>query len=162
MAKVAKKAPTHELDKEGDVMTEDAKQALIDGLNEDLAHEFQAVIHYLVGAQLMTGQARPELKEFFTAEIQDELNHAEFLAHKVTALGGTPTTQPVPVELGGSNREQLEIAMTAEAETIERYKRRVDQANAVGDAGLAVRLEDLIADETEHLEELQMVLRDFG
>lgn len=138
-----------------------ARQELIDGLNQDLAHEYQAVIHYLVGAQLMTGQARPELKEFFTAEIQDELAHAEFLAHKITALGGTPTTEPAPVTLGDSNRERVEIAMRSEAETIDRYKRRVEQAEVVGDAGLAVRLEDLIADETEHLEELRMVLKDF-
>lgn len=142
-------------------MADDATQALIDGLNEDLAHEYEAVIHYLVGAQLMTGANRPELKEYFEGEIQDELGHAQFLAQKIVALGGTPTTEPGEVTLGSSNREQLEIAMEAERSTIERYKQRVKQAEAVGEAGLVVRLEDVIADETEHLEELKMILEGF-
>ncbi len=142
-------------------MADQAKQALIDGLNEDLAHEWAAVIHYLVGAELMTGANRPELKEYFEGEIQDELGHAGFLTHKIISLGGTPVTEPAEVTLGSSNREQLEIALEAEEATIERYKQRVKQAEALGEAGLVVRLEDVIADETEHRDELRMVLEDF-
>lgn len=142
-------------------MTDVTKQDLIDGLNEDLAAEYQAIIFYTVGAELMTGANRPELKEVFRAEVQDELGHAEFLAHKVVALGGAPATSPKPVDLGDSNRERLELALQAEEETIERYQRRVEQADALGESGLKVRLEDLIADETEHREELLLTLRDF-
>lgn len=146
---------------EGRSPATDAKQDLMDGLNEDLAAEYQAIIHYLVGAQLMSGHGRPELKQFFESEIQDELGHAQFLAHKIVALGGTPTVKPRPVELGKDNREQLEIALESEKDTIERYRRRIQQADAVGDAGLRVRLEDILADETEHKEELELVLRKF-
>lgn len=139
----------------------DAKQELIDGLNEDLAGEFSAIIHYLLGAEMMTGHGRPELRSFFQSEIQDEVAHAQFLAHKIVALGGTPTARPAEVRLGRSNKEQLEIALEAERETIERYLQRVKQADAAGDPGLRLRLEDLIADETGHMHELELILRDF-
>ena len=143
-------------------MSDQATQELIDGLNEDLAAEFQAVIHYLVGAEMMTGASRPELKEFFEGEIQDELGHAQFLTSKIVALGGEPTTEPADAELGSSNREQLEIALQAEKDTIQRYKQRVKQAEAAGETGLTVRLEDVIADEEEHRDEIRMILEDFA
>lgn len=142
-------------------MADATKQDLIEGLNEDLAAEYQAVIHYIVGGELMTGHGRPELKEFFAAEIQDELGHAQLLANKIVALGGTPTTTPAPVRLGKSNREQLEIALEAEKETIERYRKRIGQAEAAGETGLKVRLEDLVADETEHRDEIELILKNF-
>lgn len=142
-------------------MADEAKQALIDGLNEDLAAEYQAVIFYTVGAQLMTGANRPELKSLFESEIPDEQAHAELLAHKIVALGGEPTTEPAPVRLGSSNRERIEIALEAEVDTISRYRQRIKQAEAAGETGLQVRLEDLLADETEHREEMEMILQDF-
>ena len=142
-------------------MPSDETQDLIEGLNEDLAYEFQAIVFYTVGAQLMTGADRPELKEFFEAEIQDELAHAQFLAAKIVGLGGEPVTRPKPVELGGSNRERVELALQAEVDTIRRYQRRVEQAEADGEIGLKIQLEDLIADETDHRDEMRMILKDF-
>ena len=142
-------------------MTESQRQALIDGLNEDLAAEYQAVIFYMIGAQLMTGPNRPELKQLFETEIQDEIGHAQFLASKIIALGGEPVTEPRPVQLGESNRDRIELALEAESETIERYERRAEQAEQAGEIGLQVRLEDLVADETEHKEEMELILRDY-
>lgn len=142
-------------------MPSDEMQDLIEGLNEDLAYEYQAVVFYTVGAQLMTGADRPELKELFEAEIQDELTHAQFLASKIVGLGGEPVTEPKPVELGASNRERVELALQAEVDTIGRYQRRVEQAEAVGEIGLKIQLEDLIADETDHRDEMRMILKDF-
>ena len=142
-------------------MADDARQALIDGLNEDLAAEYQAVIFYTVAAEMMAGANRPELKSLFQAEVQDEQGHAQLLAQKIIALGGEPTTEPAPVRLGSSNRERVELALEAEVDTISRYRQRIKQAEAVGETGLKIRLEDLVADETEHKEEMEMILRDF-
>lgn len=142
-------------------MADDAKQALIDGLNEDLAAEYQAVIFYTVAAQLMTGADRPELRALFESEVADEQGHAELLARKIIALGGEPTTEPAPVRLGSSNEERVRLALEAEVDTISRYRQRIKQAEAAGETGLQVRLEDLVADETEHKEEMEMILRDF-
>lgn len=136
------------------------KQKLIDGLNTDLSHEYQAVLMYNTYAAMASGIHRPILKTFFEAEITDELQHAAFLANKVTALGGTPTTKPAPLQLVETSTEMLEQVRKAEAETIERYVERRRQAEEFGDYGLAADLDDIISDETGHKEETEKLLRD--
>jgi bacterioferritin len=135
-----------------------AKQALIDGLNEDLAHEYQAIISYLLYSRLVSGPLRPELSDFLEGEVADELEHAKFLAQKVVALGGKPVTRPAEVRLGRSNRELFELALQAEKDTIGRYTQRIKQADAAGELGLRVELEERVVEETRHKEELERIL----
>lgn len=139
-------------------MAADAKQALIDGLNTDLAGELGAVIQYTTYAAVANGVHRPTLVAFFQGEIADELGHAQFLANKIAALGGIPTTQPDQVKIGSTNRELLEFVLEAETRAIQNYTERVSQAEAVGDIGLKVQLEDQIRDETSHREETMRLL----
>lgn len=138
----------------------DARQELIDGLNEDLAGEYQAVIMYRTYASLVRGPFRPELKAFFESEILDELQHAAFLADKIVALGGVPVTRPAEVSVTQDNREMLENALRGEEETIERYTRRIGQAEAAGEIAIKVELEDLIVDETRHRDDIRRMLKD--
>ena len=133
-------------------------EELIDELNTDLAAEFQAVITYRLFASLCSGPFRQEIRSFFEGEVPDELEHAKFLADKIVALGGTPTTEPLPVRITRDNREMFEIALQAETDTIKRYEKRVSQADELGLTALKVRLEDLIVDETRHKEEIEMRL----
>jgi bacterioferritin len=134
---------------------------LLEGMNRDLAAEYQAVITYRTFASLATGPYRSEIRAFFEGEIPDELGHAQFLADKIVALGGDPTTKPLPVTITRDNREMFEIAHRAESETIERYEERVAQADALGLTALKVRLEDLIVDETGHKEEIERRLKNW-
>ena len=136
-------------------------EELIAGLNEDLAHEFNAVITYRLFASMCSGPYRQEIREFFEAEIPDELGHAQFLADKIVAYGGEPTTEPAPVEITTDNRRMFEIALKAERDTVERYERRIEQAESLGKTGLKIRLEDLIVDETQHAEEMERILHNW-
>ena len=52
----------------------------------------------------------------------------------------------------------LEQALAAEERTIADYTDRRDQADAIGDIGLKVALENLIADEGNHKEEIERIL----
>ena len=131
---------------------------LIDGLNEDLAAEYQAVIMYRTYASLVSGPFRQELRAFFEGEIPDELAHAAFLADKIVALGGTPAVTPGAIPITNDNREMLENTLQAEIETIERYTRRVEQADKAGEVGLKVQLEDMILDETTHRDDIRRML----
>ena len=136
-------------------------QDLIDGLNEDLAAEYQAVIMYRTYASLVSGPYRPELKAFFEGEIPDELAHAAFLADRIVALGGTPTVQAAPVPVASDNRQMLENALQAEVETIARYTKRAEQAENAGEIGIKVQLEDLIVDESGHRDDIRRMLVDW-
>ena len=138
------------------------KQTLIDGLNEDLAHEYQAILMYNSYAAMASGIHRPMLTGFFEGEIVEELQHAQFLANKITALGGRPVTEPATLELKTTSEEMLRQVLEAEAATIKRYVQRREQAEAYGDYGLAADLDDIISDETTHKEETEKLLRDIA
>lgn len=134
------------------------RQALIDGLNHDLAGEFQAVVMYTQYSALLTGPYRRELRSLFQAEIPDEQGHAQFLADKIASLGGEPTTVPRAVPAADQPLEMLQQALRAEKQAIADYSKRIGQAEALGEIGLKVNLESQVADETRHKEELERIL----
>jgi bacterioferritin len=137
------------------------KQTLIDHLNEDLAEEFSAIIQYITYATKATGPYRPQLRDFFLAEVADEQGHAEFLANKIVALGGEPTTEANPVPEANTNQEMLKAVLDAEKRAVKNYSQRAEEAAEYGDKGLMVMLEDMAADETTHMEETERILRDW-
>lgn len=137
------------------------KQTLISHLNDDLAGELGAIIQYLTYAAKATGPYRPQLSQFFLTEVADEQLHAQFLANKIVALGGEPTTTPRPVPLARTNREMLEAVFVAEKKAGKDYTQRAIEAEEYGDKGLMVQLEDMVRDETGHAEETERMLRDW-
>ena len=137
------------------------KNALIKRLNEDLAGELGAIIQYLTYAAKATGPYRPQLAQFFLAEVADEQFHAQFLANKIVALGGEPATAPRSVPPAKTNREMLQAILEAEQRAVADYTQRAKDAEAFGDKGLVVQLEDMVRDESGHSEETERMLRDW-
>jgi bacterioferritin len=137
------------------------KEQLIERLNEDLAGELSAIIQYITYASKTTGPYRPQLADFFLKEVPDEQTHAEFLANKIVALGGEPTTTPRAVTKAANNHEMLEAVLVAERRAVADYTQRAAEAEAYGDIGLANQLEDMVTDETGHAEETERMLRDW-
>lgn len=134
------------------------RESLIEGLNRDLAGEYQAILMYTHYSAKLTGPYRRELRALFQTEVADEQRHAQFLADKIAALGGEPTTHPNPVPFANQPRVMLEQALAAEEQAIMEYTDRRSQADAIGDIGLKVALENLIADEMGHKEEIERIL----
>lgn len=137
------------------------KKTLIEALNEDLAGELQAVIQYMTYSARVTGPWRPQLVAFMQTEVQDELMHAQFLADKIAALGGEPTTTPRPVPPAEHPRDMLKAILEAELQAGKDYTERAKQADEYGDKGLAVQLEDMVRDETGHAEETAKLLKNW-
>lgn len=136
-----------------------SREQLLAGLNEDLAGEYQAILMYVTYAAAVTGPHRPMLKQFFSAEVPEELAHAQFLADKIASLGGRPVTTPREVPAAADARAMLENVLAAEKRAIADYKARAEQAAAFGDKGLATHLETIVEDETAHFEETEKILR---
>jgi bacterioferritin len=55
-------------------------------------------------------------------------------------------------------KAMLEAALNAEVETIARYVERRGQAEAAGEYGLAAEFDTIIADESNHRDELRLML----
>jgi bacterioferritin len=137
------------------------KQEIIKALNEDLSGELGAIIQYITYAAKTTGPYRPQLSEFFLKEVPDEQMHAQYLANKIVALGGDPTTKARDVPAARSNREMVEAVLEAEKRAVADYTKRAKQAEEFGDKGMVVQLEDIVNDETGHKEETERLLRDW-
>lgn len=143
-------------------MANDAMKKLIEGLNDDLAGEYNAIISYLQYSAKVNGPYRPQLVQFLQQEIPDEQGHAQYLADKIVSLGGEPTVTPRPVKTSNDTRKMLEFIYEAEAQTVENYRKRIEQADAVGEVGLKVQLEDMLNDETSHRDEVRKILDGWG
>jgi bacterioferritin len=135
------------------------KKALIDGLNQDLANELGASILYLYQTSTSSGWDGEELREFLTPEITGEMAHAIFLAEKIAALGGKPTTMPTQHKSPKDVKSMLKYDLKLEREAIEGYRQRCIQAEECGEIGLKIKLEEIIMDETGHAEQIERILR---
>jgi len=137
------------------------KKEMIKRLNEDLAGELGAIIQYLTYAAKASGPYRPQLAQFFQTEVADEQLHAQYLANKIVVLGGEPSTQPRAVPAARTNKEMLQAVLEAERKAVADYTQRAKDAEALGDKGLMVQLEDMVRDESGHSEETERMLRDW-
>jgi len=138
-----------------------SKHMLRERLNGDLAAELAAIIQYITYAAKTSGPQRPELSSFFLKEVAEEQKHAQFLADKIVALGGEPTTRPADISTPTSNRDLLQAILAAETDAVTRYTERVKDAETFGDKGLAVRLEEMVRDEAGHRQETERILADW-
>src|SRR5262245_57499721 len=135
------------------------KKALLQGLNEDLANELGASILYLYQTSVASGWLGEELREFLTPEIAGEMQHAVFLAQKICALGGKPTTVPKQHKCPKDVKGMLKYDLKLEREAVANYQKRCMQAEEAGEIGLKVKLEELIVDETAHAEQIERILK---
>lgn len=137
------------------------EEELIERLNEDLAGELSAIIQDIVYAAKATGPYRLELSDFFLSGLPDERGHAEFLAGKIAALGGEPTTKPRRVPAASTNIEMVQSVFVAGRKAISDYTERAREAEKKGDRELAVQLEGMVRDETRRLEESRRFLQEW-
>ena len=135
------------------------KQSLIDGLNQDLNLELEAMLRYLYHSASATGLLGHELREELKGDIVGELNHAVFLADKITALGGQLDINPSMPTKVRTAKEMMAIDIAAERQIIKNYATRIAQAEELGETGLVIRLEDILAEETDHAEQLERLGR---
>jgi bacterioferritin len=135
------------------------RDALLRGLNEDLAGELGTIIRYNYQAGRAYGPIGEHIRELFRAEVMDELGHAAFLTDVIVDLGGEPTTSPMHFEKPGTLRETLELDLRMEQADVERYKEHAALAERVGDIELKLKLEEIAADESRHARQIQRILK---
>lgn len=119
-------------------------------LNEDLAREYQAVIAYIVYSQTMKGAEYMDIARELEMHAGEELAHAIKIAKQIDYLGGTPGVTPKPVKSSDDPKVMLRADLENERETISHYRRRIRQAEAMGEFALSETLREIIIQEQEH------------
>ena len=135
------------------------REELINGLNDDLNLELEALLRSVYHVAAGRGMLGHELRELLKKELPSELDHATFLADKIVALGGEVRIRPAMPQEVAAARELLQQNIAAERKIISNYAKRIEQAVEFGDKGLAIRLENILSAETDHLEELERLGR---
>ena len=136
-----------------------SKPRLIEHLDQDLSRELKAVMLYLWCHAMAFGIRGHELRGILAPEIPLEIGHAQFIADKIISFGGTPSFTVPEFNRPTTLRDMLEYALEIEREAVRAYTERVDEASELGETALQVKLEELITEETEHLELLQRLAR---
>jgi len=133
-------------------------QALIDGLNGDLAREYAAAIQYIQHAAMMTGAQYMKITEEMLVHADEEIEHAKQISDRINYLGGVPTVEVVPMKTSSDSAEMIVQDKEFEEEAIRRYKERIKQAKELGDVGTKKILMEILSDEEEHRNDLMVAL----
>ncbi|MBT9332232.1 ferritin-like domain-containing protein [Paracidobacterium acidisoli] len=127
------------------------RETLIEGLNEDLSREYQAIIAYVNYSQVIKGAAYMNIADELAVHAAEELSHALQVANHVDYLGGMPSVAPKPVKTSEKAEEMLRFDLDNERETIRQYRRRVRQADELNEFGIAESLRNILVQEQDHL-----------
>ena len=136
----------------------DARQQLIDNLNEDLAREYQAIIAYVVYSQAIKGAQYMQIAEELEVHAAEELKHAITIAGQIDYLGGDITASPKPVKTSDDTKAMLRFDLENEAVAIRNYRQRVRECEALGEYAIAEHIRGILVNEQDHLVELAEAL----
>ena len=134
------------------------RDGLVQGLNEDLAREYQAIIAYVVYSQMLKGAAYMAIAKELEKHAGEELAHALTIAKHIDYLGGTPVVAPKPVLVTDDAEKMLRADLNNESETIRHYRRRLKESEAIGENAIAEDIREILRQEQEHLIDLATAL----
>ena len=136
-------------------------------LNDSLATEWVCVLRYRRHHFTAAGLASPKIAEEFLVHANEELAHADRLARRIVQLGGEPDLSPSTLQARShaayddslSLKDMIRANLIAERVAIEIYSQLV---TLIGDKDVTTRrlLEDILADEQQHADELKDWLAD--
>ncbi len=154
MADASKKGSSKDAGKDQPNDTQAIREALIQGLQEDLAREYKAIIQYVIFSQKVDTARFMNIAGELEVHAHEELDHALKIARQLDYFGAYPVHQPAPVEVSDDNEEMLWIDLRAEDDTIRHYRTRIRQAESLGEYALAETLQEIIKQEQDHQIEL--------
>jgi bacterioferritin len=135
-----------------------SRKQLIDGLNEDLSREYQAIIAYVIYSQTLKGAQYMNIAEELEKHAKEELSHALTVAKHIDYLGGKPTASPLPVKTSDKPTELLRFDLVNENVTVRNYRERVRQCESIGEYGIAEDIREILRQEQEHQSDLANAL----
>lgn len=130
-------------------------------LNDIMALELSGAMMYLHYSFSIYGHARIPIVGWLRSQSGEGMTHATEVGDKITAFGGQPNTAPALNKFSptfSSLDDMLRQTLRLEREAFDAYAallNEVESENLV----LRVFLENKIAEESGHIEEIEMMLR---
>src|SRR6478609_3837093 len=134
------------------------REQLVEGLQQDLAREYKAIIQYVIFSQKLDTARFQNIAGELEKHAHEELDHALAIARQIDYYGAYPTHTPAAVEVSEENEAMLWSDLRAEDDTIDQYRQRIRQAEELGEFALAEVLQELIKQEQDHQIDLASAL----
>lgn len=138
------------------------RDAIVKLLNDALATELVCVLRYKRHHFMASGVSSAKIAEEFLVHANEESAHADRIARRIVQLGGEPDFSPDTLlqrshaDYDASNDLQtmVRVNLIAERIAVETYRQMIV---LIGDRDPTTRrlLEDVLADEEEHADELK-------
>ncbi len=128
-------------------------------LNRIFQKEMAGIHRYLHYSFMIMGHNRIPIQKWFRDKANENMLHAVLIGEKITALGGHPSLESAPIPETKSHnvddilRESLDFERDALQDYIDLVKLSSD------DIALDEMARDFVRQETEHLEEVEKMLR---
>ena len=104
----------------------------------------------LIYSQVLKGAAYMNIAAELAVHAGEELAHAILIANQIDYLGGMPGVTPKPVKTSEEATDMLRFDLENENETIRQYRRRVKQADELGEFAIAEHIRDILLQEQDH------------
>jgi bacterioferritin len=134
-------------------------EKVIETLNALLADELGAINQYMVHSEMCDDWGYEQLHEAIEKRAIDEMRHAEKLIRRILFLDGKPIVNELsPITIGADVGAQLRNDLAAELGAVTAYNDVIRLAAEVGDNGTRELLEEILADEEDHIDWLEAQL----
>lgn len=134
------------------------REQLVQGLQEDLAREYKAIIQYIIFSQKLDSARYMNIADQLEEHAHQELDHALAVARQLDYFGAYPVHEPKPIEVSEDNEEMLRADLRAEDDTIQNYRVRIRQAEDLGEYALSEVLRGIVEQEQDHQIDLATAL----
>jgi bacterioferritin len=134
------------------------RDQLVEGLQQDLAREYKAIIQYVIFSQKLDTARFQNIAGELEKHAHQELDHALAIARQLDYFDAYPVHTPAAVEVSEDNEAMLWADLRAEDDTVENYRQRIRQAEELGEFALAEVLQDIIKEEQDHQIDLASAL----
>ena len=131
---------------------------IVEDLNRLMAEEAEAFLRYFQLRFRLRGIDRLAAEKFFEEAMKETMEHAEAIAKQIRSLGQIPNLN-IKLSLGGAPinlQEALSETLDVEQQALDAYKEVLPRVE--GDPILEDFIRKQIAVETEHVQEIKMLL----
>src|SRR5262245_25063022 len=134
-------------------------EQVLELLNEQLTSELTAINQYFLHSKMQSNWGFTKLAEHTRKESIEEMHHAERVTDRILFLEGLPNYQRLfNLRVGQTVREQFEADLAVEMEVVERLRPGITMCREKQDITTANLLEDILADEEDHIDYLETQL----
>lgn len=130
-----------------------AKEGVVDLLNQHLTIELTAINQYFLAAEMVANWGFGRLREKFRELSMSEMKDAEELIQHILYLDGLPNLQRLnQLKVGQSVPEILQAGLESEHAAVDFLRGAIEHCARVGDFTTRALFEGMISDEEEHVD----------